>query len=314
MLNIVSVHDVDPPPMTGGIEKRIVAFIKFLKKNNIAHKFYHPDNIDKITHGNVLGFNLEDDVIKYFDYKKIPTINTYCGGFGPGEEPKKYIFTSHHVLARFPSEALRQCFLKKGMVSEFKSFALSLGMEDDEYATRTKKDRKTLMWLSSLGWGWSAKGLDNFVELAYNNPDYRFEVWGGRWNSESLECALLEQERQIDNLHVNFDLEDQNKHRIFDNTLALCQFSKLIESCNIVTLEAMTRGVPVITLPVANNGGVDENLGQFNWKLRGKFLDKSFEEYINSFDQQAYSERAAKFNCSKEYEELQKIYNQKTPF
>ena len=305
-LVIVNQHEINPPPVTGGIEKRILVLINYLKNNNIDHDVISIDDIALVKTGEiVLGFNLNDDVTKYFDYRRVDCINTITGGFGPGESQQNPIFSSDYVKLRFLSNASLKDY--EGFVNLHNCFVWPHGMDENEYNNPPIRKNKYLLWTASLGWGMWAKGLDSFLELAYNNPEYDFLVYGGRWNSEDLETKLVQYESQIDNLTVNFDLQDRDKHYVYENAIALCQFTRLKESCNVTTLEAVIRGCPVITLDGVNNAGVDENLKEYNYKLSKKFLNDDFKYYINNFDFGGYKHMAQKFTVEKEVKMLRHL-------
>lgn len=297
-LIILNQHEISPPPVTGGIEKRIKIFKEYVESAEISHRVLPLDKINEIEDEDlVLAFNLDVDSAKYLDYRKISTANTICGGFGPGERHTERLFNSRYSRIRFLSNANREDY--SGCYEAANSFVLPHGIGLGEYYRPNRKN-KYFLWTASLGWGMYAKGLAHFIELAYNNPDYEFLAYGGRWNSGPLEDKLIDYGNQIDNLTVKFDLRDEDKHYVYENAIALCQFTQLKEAGNTTTLEAMARECPVITLDGVNNASVDEYLGNFNYKFSGKFIDEKMNDWLQSFDFQGYRSLAQLFSVRTE--------------
>ena len=257
------------PPTIGGVEKRAKVLMDYLLSQGSLTGIYSFKDLDKIPKtSSIITYNLPNDVAVKLNKLKIKTCNSYCSGH---DAPTEEIFTSEFIKVRFLTE--NQKDLCKGNFNEANAFVAPHGFGEHE-CKWLPNSRKYYIWCASLGWGTRAKGLDAFFQLAIRNPDKNFIAYCGRWNSKELEHSLLESAYSTPNLHniqIKFDLKDEEKDKAFSHAIALCQFTRLRESFNVVALESVLRNVPVLTLDV-ENGGVSENLGDFNIKMNKSFI------------------------------------------
>lgn len=322
-LVLLNTHDIFPADISGGIEKRIEAFVNFLNKESIPIKVISSKKIDYkdaiyidsisqedfVSKGlsslnkddKVISYNLTADSCKLLNNKNVRTINANCGGMAKGSTPSQFLYSSDIITNRFLSFNQKQSY--NGFYDEKNTCIISHGLNEDEfYLNKDNQRMEYFLWCASLGWGWQAKGLDIFIKLAQLNPTERFKVYGAKWNSDSLENHL--KNLNMPNVDITFGLKDEEKNEVFSNAIALCQFTRLIESCNIVTLESYSRGTPVITLD-EDQGGVTNNAKFFDLTL------KSFEDFI-SLKQKAllynreeiYNYYKNNFHCRNEYQKI----------
>lgn len=303
-LVILNQHEINPPPVTGGIEKRLKVFIDYLNEKNANFTILPIEEVDKVASDDcVLGFNLNNDICRYLDYREISSVNTITGGFAPNERETKKLFNSQFVKLRFLSEAQTKDY--EGCYDKQHSFVLPHGMGLHEF-DKPLRTNEYFLWTASLGWGAWAKGLDYFLQLAANNQNNNFVIYGGKWNSERLEMELDKYDKLLDNLTVRYDLADNQKHDVYSRAIALCQFTRLKEAGNTTTLEAMVRNCPVVTLPGVNNASVNEYLGAFNYEL--KEVNEDFFSWANTFNYNGYENHCKKYSVENELRELLKNY------
>jgi len=325
---LLNTHKIFPSPISGGIEKRIEAFIKFCINENISLKIISSEKISNPEYiyipansqeefvskalqyinknDKIISYNLTNESCQIINNKEIKTINANCGGMAKGSRPSLFIFSSNIITNRFLS--LNQKLSYNGFYNENETCIIPHGLNEDEfYFNQDEQNNRYFVWCGSLGWGLQAKGLDLFIKLAELNPKDQFKIYGASWNSEHLENYL--KRLNIPNLQFYLGLEDQDKNAVMSNAIALCQFTRLIESCNITTLEAYSRGTPVITLD-EDQGGVTNNAKFFDLTL------KNFDDFINiknkamNFNRKdIYDFYKNKFHCKNEYELLIKEFN-----
>lgn len=325
---LLNTHKIFPAPISGGIEKRIEAFIKFCLSNdidiqvissqriNLKESIYieaqsQEDFVSKAIinlpqEAKIITYNLTNESCKIIHNKRIRAINANCGGMAKGGIPSLFVFSSEFVTNRFLS--LNQKISYNGFFNESQTCIIPHGLSEDEfYYNENEQKRDYFLWCGSLGWGLQSKGLDLFIKLAELNPKDRFKIYGAPWNSEGLESFL--KRLNMPNLEFYLGLEDQDKNNVMSNAIALCQFTRLIESCNITTLESYSRGTPVITLD-EDQGGVTNNAKFFDLTL------KSFDDFIDIKNKALALNRKEihdfyknKFHCKNEYDLIMKEFN-----
>ena len=325
---LLNTHKIFPAPISGGIEKRIEAFIKFCLSNNIdiqvissqrinlkesiyieaqsQEDFVSKAIINLPKEAKIIAYNLTNESCKIIHNKRIRAINANCGGMAKGGIPSLFVFSSEFVTNRFLS--LNQKISYNGFFNEQQTCIIPHGLSEDEfYYNENEQKRDYFLWCGSLGWGLESKGLDLFIKLAELNPKDRFKIYGAPWNSERLESFL--KRLNMSNLEFYLGLEDQDKNNVMSNAIALCQFTRLIESCNITTLESYSRGTPVITLD-EDQGGVTNNAKFFDLTL------KSFDDFIDIKNKALGLNRKEihdfyknKFHCKNEYDLIMKEFN-----
>jgi len=297
------------PPIAGGVQKRLQAFYKYLLDSGKLNNVYCYDDVDKINPSEfILGYNLDNEICRKLDRLNIQTCNTYCSGH---DYPSEQIFTSDNVSARFLSSS--HFALCKDFVDNDKAFVAPHGFNSDEFQC-FDFDPEYFLWCANLGWGWQAKGLEQFIQMAVNNPNYNFVAYGGRHHgdrnhSDKIEEKLRWLDDQIHNFKFKVDLKDQDKDFVFSKAIALCQFTLLNESFNVVTLESIFRKIPVLTLPV-NNGGVSDNLGDFNICIQELLINEELLSQIKKqktrLDNDEFDFK--RFSCNTEYHNIKKHF------
>ena len=296
--DIDSIHS---PPIAGGVQKRFQAFYRYLLRANKLNNLYSYEDIDKISSSEfVVGYNLDNEICRKLGDLNINTCNTYCSGH---DQPSEIIFTSNTVSARFLSPSHFE--LCKNFVDNKRAFTAPHGFNSEEFSS-LNSDPKYFIWCSSLAWGPYAKGLSQFIKMAIKNPSYNFVAYGGsRNNSEKLERDLQKLDDELNNFQFKANLEDEDKDAAFSKAIALCQFTLLNESFNVVTLESIFRKVPVLTLPV-NNGGVSDNLGDFNICIEELLVNDQLLAEINKQKNRLNNNEFdfMRFSCETEYETI----------
>lgn len=320
-LVLLNIHNIFPADQVGGIEKRIEAFVKYCKKNNIklhiiSSKKINLENyvyIDSSSESEfifnainlinlndkVITYNLSTESLRLLDSKQIKTINANCSGLAKNQKPSEFVFSSENIKSRFLS--LNQIKSYENFYNKQYSCIIPHGLcDEDYYFDEIEQNKKYFLWCASLGWGLHSKGLDLFIQLAKLNPKDKFVMYGAPWNSNQLEDFL--KNLNLPNFNFNSSLQDKDKNKVFSNAIALCQFTRLIESCNIITLEAYSRGTPVISLN-EDQGGVTNN---------SKFFDLTmarFQDFNVLKDKAFYANRKEIFDYAKNNFHCQNEYN-----
>jgi len=328
-LNIVllNTHNIFPSDQVGGIEKRIEAFVKYCRSNDIklhiiSSKKINLENylyIDRPSeeefidyacslinpNDRIISYNLSLNSLKILDKKQIKTINANCSGLAKNQKPFP-VYSSSNIKARFLS--LNQMKSYKNFFNEKYSCVIPHGLSEDEYFFNEKYQTKSyFLWCASLGWGFEAKGLDIFLKLSKFNKNIKFVMYGAPWNSENLENYL--KNINLPNFYFNLALKDEDKNRVFSNAIALCQFTRLIESCNIITLESYSRGTPVISLN-ENQGGVTNNSKFFDLTMaRLEDFNIIKDKALNANRKEIFDYAKENFHCKKEYNSIIEEFN-----
>ena len=325
---LLNTHNIFPADQVGGIEKRIEAFIKYCKSNNIKLQiisckklnlenyiyvnaesesefiFYSMNLIN--PNDKVITYNLSTESLKILDKKNIKTINANCSGLAKNQRPSSEAYSSENIKSRFLS--FNQMKSYENYYNKEYSCVIPHGLSDEDYYFDEKEQgKKYFLWCASLGWGLQSKGLDLFINLAKLNPEDKFVAYGAPWNSDQLEDFL--RNLYLPNFSFHLTLKDEDKNKVFSNAIALCQFTRLIESCNIITLESYSRGTPVISLD-EDQGGVTNNSKFFDLTM-STFED--FERLKNKAlkidRKQVFDYAKDKFHCKNEYNQLIEEFN-----
>jgi hypothetical protein len=324
-LNIVllNTHNIFPAEQVGGIEKRIEAFIKYCIKENILLQIYSSKKINiqdyqyikcnsdtdfahKIksilkNKDKVISYNLGEEACKILDNSNIKLINANCSGLAKNQRPQNIVYSSENIKSRFLS--LNQMKSYENYYNKEHSCVIPHGLCDEDYFFDEKEhNKKYFLWCASLGWGLQPKGLDLFINLAKLNPEDKFIAYGAPWNSNQLEDFL--RNLNLPNFSFQLTLKDEDKNKVFSNAIALCQFTRLIESCNIITLESYSRGTPVVSLD-EDQGGVTNNSKFFDFTMQTFEDFKRLKNKALRIDRkQIFDYAKDKFHCKNEYNQL----------
>lgn len=118
------------------------------------------------------------------------------------------------------------------------------GMPSDEFFTC--EDGGYFLWVASLDWGWEEKGLHIFVESARRDPSHTYVAYGG--GRRGLVDRLLALNKELPNFHYRGELLRGEEHtRTFCEATAFFMPTQLSESFGMTVIEALAKGVPVIT-------------------------------------------------------------------
>ena len=106
------------------------------------------------------------------------------------------------------------------------------------------------LWVAALDWGWEEKGLHIFVALAKRHPERRFVAYGHAQRKPEVLARLREETRGLPNFEYGSALIRGAEH-----TAAFCGATAFFmptqpsigESFGLTVIEALSKGVPVIT-------------------------------------------------------------------
>jgi glycosyltransferase involved in cell wall biosynthesis len=170
-----------------------------------------------------------------------------------------------------------------------RSFQVYYGMVDEDYDLGADR-ADHFLWVATLGWGWTRKGLDIFVELARRNSRHRFVAYGA--GDRKIEARLREIDRELPNFEFGGELRRGAPHRdAFKRAKALVMPTQIMEALGRTVLESLTKGTPVIgsangALPelVAEGCGVTSNdFGVLEGALDTSFDHRRCFEYSKRF-------------------------------
>jgi len=254
-----------------------------------------------------IAINLNPDLIitQSFHWKlnltKCPVfVNIHGGGDGIlGETTQR----ENNVHFKFISETqMKRCIANRPELRK-NSFLCYTSLLDEDFLFKPKGEY--FLWCASLFWGFQAKGLDLFIELSTIYPEYQFIAYG--MGDGTIEKLLKEQvEPNYPNFKFNGFLDRyQNHAEVFSNAIAFCQFSRLQESFGRTTVEALTKGVPVIFF----DSGATPELVQDN----GIFIKEKKQlvtalQAVQEIDRKKVFEYSKKFHVDKEIETLMNYY------
>ncbi len=328
-ITLLNTHEIFPSHLAGGIEKRIEALVKHCRSNKINLKIISQKPLKDIenyilipfenlkefaehsinfldTSKHIISYNLHEEALKVLDQNNIKVINANCGGMAKGSKPEKQIYSSKNIKNRFLS--LNQKISYNGFYKEEETCVIPHGLGEEEfYFNKEDQTKEYFLWCASLGWGLQPKGLDIFIKLAQLYPNENFVAYGSTWNSENLENFI--KNLNIKNLSFNLGLNDKDKNKVFSKAIALCQFTRLIESCNIVTLESFSRGAPVITLD-EDQGGVTNNAKFFDLTLKSlEDLPALKQKAIEIDREEVFNFYKNRYHCRNELDQIMEEFN-----
>lgn len=104
------------------------------------------------------------------------------------------------------------------------------------------------MWVATLDWGWEEKGLQIFINMARLDPNMTYVVYGGAARRRDIVAKLVELTLELPNLVYRGELLRGDEHfRAFCEATAFFMPTQLGESFGMTVIEALSKGVPVIT-------------------------------------------------------------------
>ena len=158
---------------------------------------------------------------------------------------KGIISLNPHVYYRFLTKNHYDRCVSKDWEAE-KSFFCYYGFWDDEYDYCKDKENYAL-WVASLFYGFEAKGLDLFINLAIQNPSCRYFAYGvGPSNITEYVQQLSD---KIPNFYWKGELKRGQEHKeVFKKANVFYQLSRLPESFGRTIVESQSKGTPVIGL------------------------------------------------------------------
>ena len=152
------------------------------------------------------------------------------------------------------------------------SFQCYTGLEKSEFKLETIK-KNHFLWCAGLQWGFEAKGLDTFINLAALNKKHNFIAYGS--GNPQLEKYLTN--LNLPNFSFMGALSRGSLHKeAFANAKALIMPTKIMDTFPRTCLEAISKGTPIIG---SKMGSIPEIIN-----LSGGAVCENIEEYSNSLD------------------------------
>lgn len=181
------------------------------------------------------------------------------------------------------------------------SFQCYSGLIDEEYEyMNPDPTEKYFLWCAGLQWGLEAKGLHIFIELAKDNPQYKFIAYGA--GNPGLEKHLAN--LSIPNFIFEGSLSRGSRHRqIFGQASALIMPTQIPDTFPRTCLESISKGTPIIA---SNNGSLSEVV---NLASVGIVCDQ-FDDYnlairnIHRLNRQSVFESSKQFSIYREIDTL----------
>lgn len=228
-------------------------------------------------------------------------INVHGGGDGKLGENNERNTNIHY---KFISNTQMQRCIKNKPELGANSFLCYTSLSDDDFIYSPKG--KYFLWCASLFWGFQTKGLDLFIELSTMFLEHQFIAYG--MGDGKIEKFLKEEiEPKYKNFKFNGFLDRYKDHKeVFGDAIAFCQFSKLQESFGRTTIEAMSKGVPIIYF----NSGATPELVQNNgiFVTEKQQLTSAIEE-VKKIDRKKVFDYSKKFHVDEEIKTIINYYN-----
>ena len=279
---------------------------KVLDTKSLPEKYHIGSNFQEEAIDIAIQQNPDLIITQNFHWKlnqtKCPVfINVHGGGDGKlGESNDR----NDNIYYKFISKTqMDRCIDQRPEFGK-NSFLCYTSLLDEDFIFEPKGEY--FLWCASLCWGYEAKGLDLFIQLASLYPEHKFIAHG--MGNQELENFLKNTiEPNLQNFKFNGYLDRYKNHNeVFSKAIAFCQLSRLHESFGRTTVEALSKGVPVIHLGtgatpelVRENGIMAENQKDLVSSIK-----KSFE-----FDRKKIFDDSKRFHISKEIETIINFYN-----
>lgn len=255
-----------------------------------------------------LAISLNPDLIitQSFHWKlntaKCPVfVNVHGGGDGVlGETGQR----ENNVHFKFISKTQMERCIKNRPELGNNSFLCYTSLLNEDFAFEQKGEY--FLWCASLFWGFQAKGLDLFIELSSIYPEYNFFAYG--MGDGKIEKYLRE---EVEPNFINFKFKGfldryQDHGKVFSKAIAFCQFSRLQESFGRTTIEAMSKGVPIIHF---DSGATPELVQDNGIFIKEKQQMVTAVKAVQQIDRKRVFEYSKKFHVDKEIETLVNYYN-----
>jgi glycosyltransferase involved in cell wall biosynthesis len=221
--------------------------------------------------------NLKFDVIWSQSYWSVEPLLQFnkpiiCTFHDSCEKQYGWMRNYDNIKYRFASKFQFNNWVKEDWEKE-KSFFCYTGLEKQEFDYEQDKDNYFL-WCAGLRWGFEAKGLDIFIEIAKQNKNHNFVAYG----SGNEEIAKYLYSLNIPNFSYKGDLPKGPIHNnVFKRARALIMPTKIPDTLPRTCLEAISKGTPIIG---SNNGSIPEIIS-----LSGGKVCNSIEEYSKALDE-----------------------------
>lgn len=238
--------------------------------------------------------NWSADILQDLNIPIICTFHDSC--------PKQtnWIKKSANIRYRFLSLFQYHNWIKESWEKEI-SFQCYSGLVDQEYQyVESASEEEYFLWCAGLQWGWEAKGLNLFIDLAKHNPDKKFIAYGAGNTSIELSLSKL----TIPNFIFGGCLDRGEEHRkVFGQASALIMPTQIPDTFPRTCLESISKGTPIIA---SNKGSLPEVI---NLTGAGIVCDQ-FDDYnaaiqnIHRFNTQSVFESSKQFSIYQEIDTL----------
>lgn len=213
-------------------------------------------------------------------------------------EKHRELLNRENLRYRFISENQFKTWTQKE-IDKKNSFWCYTGFADDEYEFNENPEDYYL-WVGSFAWGWEAKGLNIFIELAKYFKEKTFVIYG--CGQPEIENLVIDFTKELKNLNYGGMLKRGEQHKnVFKKAKALIQLSNMNEAYGRTSVEALTKGTPVIT---NFTGANPEIVGEAGIRINnGDELKESIEN-INLINRKMVFEYSKKFHVDLEVNAL----------
>lgn len=110
------------------------------------------------------------------------------------------------------------------------------------------EDGRYFLWVATLDWGWEEKGLQIFINMARIDPNMTYVIYGGAARRKDIVAKIVDLTKELPNLVYRGELLRGDEHfRAFCEATAFFMPTQLGESFGMTVIEALSKGVPVIT-------------------------------------------------------------------
>ncbi len=210
-----------------------------------------------------------------------------------------WMIKEDNLLYRFISQFQYDNWVKEPWEADC-SYQVYTGLADEEYEFCGDRD-DYFLWVGGFNWGWEAKGLPVFIELARLNPEKCFVAYGA--GSERIAELASQHAKEIPNFDFKGPLHRGEEHRTaFKKTRAYIMPSRIPDTFPRTVLESLSKGTPVIG---SANGSLPEMIGDCGISSNDP---NTLNQGLNiAFDYQKIFEKSKKFHIDEEINGLLEI-------